>query len=207
MTTTEPATARDGERQRRFMALLDPVHASLNRFARMMSRDREEARDLINETLLVAYERFDSLGDERAFLSFLFTIAHRSCMRSQRRRRLFGALSLGAASRLTAGTTPPDVSADVAALHAAFAKLPAVQREAVALYELSGLSLEEIRTIQGGTLSGVKARVARGRRRLAALLGVSEATPGARPRNVPPPRTPDASDEALFSFTAGGTHD
>ena len=45
-------------------------------------------------------------------------------------------------------------------------------RETVVLFDVSDLSLEEIRRIQGGTLSGVKMRLKRGRERLARVLGV-----------------------------------
>lgn len=189
------------------MTLLDPVHASLNRFARAMARDREEARDLVSETITIAWERFESIDDPRAFLSFLFTIAHRTCIRGRRRRSLFGFLDEGVEKALPSSTTSPEVSADVAALHRALGQLPPAQREAVALFELSGLTLEEIRTIQGGTLSGVKARVARGRRKLSRLLGVED-----RSRRDVRPNAPAALPEAdngastLMLYTAGGTH-
>jgi RNA polymerase sigma-70 factor (ECF subfamily) len=54
--------------------------------------------------------------------------------------------------------------------YAALSTLPEKQREAVTLFEISGLSLNEIMEIQGGSLSGVKSRVTRGREELARLL-------------------------------------
>jgi len=45
-------------------------------------------------------------------------------------------------------------------------KLPDKQREAIVLFELSGFSIEEIRELQGGTISGVKMRLKRGRNQL-----------------------------------------
>ncbi len=50
------------------------------------------------------------------------------------------------------------------------ASLPEKQREALALFEISGLSIEEVREIQGGSLSAVKMRLVRGREQLALLL-------------------------------------
>jgi RNA polymerase sigma-70 factor (ECF subfamily) len=55
-------------------------------------------------------------------------------------------------------------------LDRALARLPEKQREAVILFEISGFSLAEIREIQGGSLSGVKSRIVRGRDNLANLL-------------------------------------
>jgi RNA polymerase sigma-70 factor (ECF subfamily) len=183
------------DRQEQFLALLDPVHDSLSRFVRGMARDREEGRDLIAETILVAFENFGSLRDGRAFLSYLFTIARRICRHRSHRARLFGRYDEGDAAMLAAQTSAPDAAADVPALYAALDRLPAGQREAVVLFELSGLSLEEIREIQGGTLSGVKARVARGRRKLAELLGVDDPAPTKTP--MPPVISPNRNGATI----------
>jgi RNA polymerase sigma-70 factor (ECF subfamily) len=48
-------------------------------------------------------------------------------------------------------------------------QLPALQREALILFHISDLPLEEIRNIQGGSLSAVKQRIKRGRERLMQL--------------------------------------
>ena len=44
--------------------------------------------------------------------------------------------------------------------------LPAVQREAVVLFDIDGYSLEEVAAMQDVSLSAVKSRLARGRARL-----------------------------------------
>lgn len=44
------------------------------------------------------------------------------------------------------------------------------------LFEIVGLSLNEIQTIQGGSLSGVKSRLVRGRKHLARIMGVENPT-------------------------------
>jgi hypothetical protein len=46
-------------------------------------------------------------------------------------------------------------------------------RETVVLFEVSDFTLEEIHKVQGGSLSGVKLRLKRGRELLAKTLGVS----------------------------------
>jgi len=57
-------------------------------------------------------------------------------------------------------------------IRTALAKLPPKYREALVLFELNGLSVDEIRRIQGGTASAVKLRLMRGRTMLAKALGV-----------------------------------
>src|SRR5688500_15221113 len=64
-------------KQERFMSLFDPVHDRLEHFAIALTRNGEAARDIVGETILIAYESFDSLRHPEAFLSYLFTIARR----------------------------------------------------------------------------------------------------------------------------------
>jgi RNA polymerase sigma-70 factor (ECF subfamily) len=162
------------ERKERFMALLNPVRHRLAHFARAMANDYDDAQDLISDTVLAAYERFDQLRDPQAFLGFLFTIAARIHKRRRWRGRIFGTYDPDAAASMHDRGMQPDISADVRNLYDALARLPERQREALALFEISGLSLEEIRGIQGGSISAVKMRLVRGRKQLAQLLGVPE---------------------------------
>lgn len=179
MTATAPPIEPDDrrERQRRFMALLTPHYRYLERYALAMERDREASLDLVGETLLRAWERFDDLRDPRAFLSWLLTIARRLA-RDRRRRRFFIKEHLGHAALLLAETSHiPELSADVTALHAAMARLPVAQREAIVLFELNGLSLQEVAEVQECSVGAVKVRLHRGRAKLGALLGVTVETP------------------------------
>jgi RNA polymerase sigma-70 factor (ECF subfamily) len=162
------------QRKERFMALLGPVRHRLAHFARAMTRNHDDAQDLISDTVLAAFERFEQVKDQKAFLAYLFTIAARIHKRRSWRARLFDRYDPEKAASVHDRGTSPDVSADIRALYDAMARLPARQREAVALFEISGLSLEEIRNVQGGSISAVKMRLVRGRKQLALLLGVGE---------------------------------
>jgi RNA polymerase sigma-70 factor, ECF subfamily len=177
------------------MELFRPLHPRLDRFARAMTGNEEEARDLVHDTVLVAFEGFERLQDRAAFLSYLFTVASRLHGKRQRRMKWWGSYDEERAENLRDYRTAPDSSADVALLHDALARLPEAQREAVALFEISGLSLEEIREVQGGSLSGVKSRVTRGRQKLAELLGADE-DPAAYERTGGAPRNGTTNNEA-----------
>ncbi|HYF03483.1 MAG TPA: RNA polymerase sigma factor [Patescibacteria group bacterium] len=158
------------QHQEQFLQLLEPVEKSLSHFCRAMTRNPETARDLMSETILVAFEKFGTLKDEVAFKSFLFTIARRLHRRARWRKRFFGEFDDVAAHEIHDSNSSPEVSTDAAILYEALELLPFKTREAVILFEISDLSLEQIRDIQGGTLSGVKSRVARGRDQLARIL-------------------------------------
>lgn len=171
LTMSDSPTNPD-DRRERFLALLDPAYKQLEQFCFAMERDRERAYDLIGETILRAWESFHRLRDPQAFVSWLFTTASRLARRQRWRGRLFGQYDEERAAELHSHTSPPDSSADVAALYDALSRLPHKQREAIVLFELNGLTLAEVLEVQGGTLSALKVRLHRGRKSLAELLGV-----------------------------------
>lgn len=162
------------EKQQRFMTLFEPLQPRLQRFVLVMTRNEELARDIIGETILIAFERFHSVRDEKAFLSFLFTIATRIFREWKRKHgTMVGASEETLAGLLDPGISP-DTATDIAAMYKALDLLPEKQREAVILFEVFGFSMKEIRDIQGGTGVGVRVRITRGRKKLAQLLGVEE---------------------------------
>lgn len=158
-------------RQNRFLALLNPQYDAFARYVRAMVRNPEDARDIVGETLLIAFEHFDEIRETESFLFYLITIAKRLHWKAAKRRKRQLPLERQHEDlRIDPGASP-DLSPDIAALYAAIDRLPLRLREALVLFELTGLRLEEIRRIQGGTLSGVKSRVARARKKLARMLG------------------------------------
>lgn len=158
------------DRSERFLRLYEPHRDSLWRFVRSMVRTPHEAEDVVSETVLQALEGLHRLRDDQAFVSYLFTISSRIVKRTRWRRRLFGDYDDEAIAERHHSDPLPDTQADVEILRQALQQLPAKTREALIMFEINGFSLEEIREVQGGSLSGVKSRLARGRKTLARLL-------------------------------------
>ncbi len=157
--------------------MLEPVWNPLARYCNSMAGDRETARDLMSETLLVGFQHFEQLRDSAAFRAYLFRIAMRINLEWKKRSARQTPLTEELARHLEQTTLSDDGRAaerslDAGDLYAALATLPKKQREAVVLFEISGLSLKEIQDVQGGSLSGVKSRIVRGREELARKLGV-----------------------------------
>lgn len=173
MSNTNAGRVDQKARQETFLRLLLPVRNQLFRFAVALMRDHDDAMDLTSETILIALQGYDERKPESGFKSYLFTIATRLCRRITARRRWFAPLQPETSELIAGDDTPPDVAADLVALRKALMQLPARQREAITLFELAGLSLQEVQGVQGGSLSGVKSRIVRGRQRLAELLGAS----------------------------------
>ena len=65
------------KKQVRFMQLYEPIHDRFERFCRARVYGEMDHGDLMNETLLRAFDKFDTLKSDDAFLSFLFGIAIR----------------------------------------------------------------------------------------------------------------------------------
>lgn len=165
------------QRQRRFVELLNPVWNSLARYSNSVAGEREAARDLMSETLLRAFQHFEKLRDPAAFRAYLFRIAVRVHQEWSEKSKRQTPLTEELAAHLERTTLADDGLAaerSLAAqeLYAALDTLPEKQREAIVLFEISGLSLREVREVQGGSLSGVKSRIVRGREELARKLGV-----------------------------------
>lgn len=148
------------------MILLETHHAAFVRYVRAMTRDTEQARDIVAETLLIALERFATLREPGSFLFFLIAIARRQFWRLSKWSRVFLRMETKHEDLFIDQSAAADIQPDLRLLHECISHLPAKQREALVLFELAGLSLAEVRDLQGGSLSGVKSRIARARQRL-----------------------------------------
>ena len=156
--------------QEEFMQLLTPVQKRLEKFALAMTRDREQAGDLVHDTIVLAYEHFHTIRDKNAFTSYVFSIASNLYKRSFRRAKFWGLFDSDRAEQIPDSASLPDTRPDVELLYRALAQLPDKYREALVLFEINDLSINEICDIQKSSVSSVKVRLMRGRRKLAQLL-------------------------------------
>ncbi len=163
------------ERDEQFLEALEPLAAGLGRFCRAQMRDQESARDLAAETIRIAYEQFDSLREARAFQSYLYTIATRLARTERKHHDRFPMITEPIANESLSNDLSPELHTDLRLLHEAIEQLSEAERVVIILHEIVGHSLEEIRGIQGGSLSGVKMRLVRARKHLKQLLDVEEA--------------------------------
>lgn len=157
-------------KQRAFLDAFLPIHARLERYVRAMSRDDDEARDTIGDTVLVAFESFERVTAPDAFLSYVFTIARRTLVRHRTRARRFTRGDELTMQSVSADTHPPDAAAEARLVHEALQRLSHDDREVLVLHELADLPLQEVAALQQITLAAVKQRVRRARMRLAELL-------------------------------------
>ncbi len=157
-----------------FWNLVESERHNLWRLARGLTRSYDEACDLMSDTWVTAYRSFPKLRDTSSFRAFASMIAVRLHRRRRWRARLFVPLSEANESSYELSS---ESSHDLGVLLTALNRLPLREREAIVLFEITGLSLKEIQSIQGITLSGVKSRLARARRNLRTM--VADANPDA----------------------------
>lgn len=160
------------DRQQEFMDRLRPIQRQLEKFILSMTRDREDAHDLMQDTILIAWQHMDNLRDPAAFKTYLYTIASNRFKRRFVREKYFGVFSEELQDHLSSSDPSPERSTDASLVRDALQRLPWKYREAIILFEINDMSIEEVRQIQGGTTSAVKVRLLRARRMLVKHLGV-----------------------------------
>jgi RNA polymerase sigma-70 factor (ECF subfamily) len=139
--------------------------------------DREDAADLLSETLLATWRRLRDLpADDEAARMWMFGIARRVLANHHRGRRRRAALAEGLRSALSAA--PPLDPAPLAhSVQAAIAALPGELTEIVRLIHWDGFSQAEVAGLLGIPASTVRGRYARARVLLRERLSEEDAEP------------------------------
>lgn len=157
-------------KQQHFLELYQPVHDKFERFCRARAYYDMPYEDLMNETLLVAYNKYEGLKKETAFLSFLIGISIRLLANIRRKNRPETVDDYQILTNYPDPEKRIEQQFEVDLLYTALAHLPDQQREALILFEITGFSIKEIMDIQQSGASSVKQRLARGRVALAKIL-------------------------------------
>lgn len=153
-------------KQDAFLTLYEPVHERFERFCRARVYGNMDPRDLINESLLVAFDRFESLRSEDAFLSFLIGISVRILSNNHQKKKEQRMSDEVAQKATSARSSDPDIHF----LYEALSMLKDEQRECIILFEISGFNIREIAAIQEVSEDAVKQRLKRGRDKLRKIL-------------------------------------
>lgn len=142
-----------------------------------MTRRRDVAEDLLQETFLRLAQHGRSLVPETRLAPWLFTVAHRLVVSWVRAQAVRAALAGEFPVREPAdpaGRSPADALADSraqAALERALAALPDAYREVALLVGVEGLPPAEVAIILGQRPDAIRQRLARARAMLAESLG------------------------------------
>jgi len=209
MSASEPQASADREEQRRsqtseerrrqFRLHLLAAIPKLRAFALSLAAHSDYADDLVQETLMKAWNHQNSFQEGTNIKAWLFTILRNEYFSQlrKRRREVEDADGDYAGSVVTPGGQESQL--DMADLRIALQQLPDDQREAVVLVGASGFSYQEVAEICHVPVGTVKSRVNRARTKLALLLGngssLADGEAGKRGSREPPGRLPEDSSE------------
>jgi RNA polymerase sigma-70 factor (ECF subfamily) len=163
----------DGEASA-FRSLFERHAAVLYRLARRRLTSDDDARDVVQQTLLQMHRARNDFRRGSKLRPWLFTIAMnlvREHYRKQKRRR---EQSLENTPNVSEPVHEPEVSDEArersARVRSALASLPENQREVIELHWFENSPYEEIAQIVGASVAAVRVRAHRGYERLREIL-------------------------------------
>jgi RNA polymerase sigma-70 factor (ECF subfamily) len=156
----------------RFTQMIEAAVPALRRYARALTRDRDIADDIVQDTLVRALrsEHLFQGNDVRAWLYTILTNLNRNRLRSLARRPPLSPIRENDASDLAG---PELGGRDIGR---AIASLAEDQRSALLMVVLEGLTYREVAEVQAVPLGTVMSRLARARAQIKTYLD-GERTP------------------------------
>ncbi len=192
------AAARAGDKAA-LETLLERHQEQVYRFGMKMCRDPEDAKDVLQETLLAMARGVRDFRGASSISTWLYTIARSYCIKKRRRSKFAPdeerSLETEAATEARQLSSPGAGADEVLAgkqveraLEQAIAGLDPLYRDVLLLRDVEGLTAPEVAEVLGVTVQAVKSRLHRARlsvrEQVAPLLGVEldvAAAPGSCP--------------------------
>lgn len=190
--------ARAGD-DRALEELIERFQARVYRFGMKMCGNPEDAKDVLQDTLLTVTRSLREFRGTSSISTWLYTIARSFCIKKRRRSKfaphreqsLDRDVAPESAEVMDPVRSPDEALADKELHHAldrAIAALEPMYREVLVLRDVEGLSASDVAEVLGISTQAVKSRLHRARRsvrdRLAPLLGSpgdTSALPGTCP--------------------------
>lgn len=156
-----------------YRTALVSIIPQLRRFALSLCRSKHHADDLVQETLLVAWNKRDELRDFATLRPWCFSILRNVYLmeRRQANREIEDVDGLHAAA-IAVQPSQENVVAANQTLDA-LRRLPVDQREAMMLIYVERVSYEEAAAILGCAVGTLKSRISRARAKLVAELDIA----------------------------------
>ncbi|MFM0054481.1 RNA polymerase sigma factor [Paraburkholderia phytofirmans] len=182
-TDSEPVRAHgesEAARSRRFQQMALPHLDAAYNLARWLCGNASDADDVVQEAFMRAFRFFDTFRGDSA-RPWLLAIVRRTWYTEWRRRssshetvEFDDTMDDASFDGWSVGGTDPQAllirDEDTKRVHEALAQLPVEYREVLMLRELEEMGYKEIAAVADVPIGTVMSRLARGRRKLAALL-------------------------------------
>lgn len=194
-------------------ALLERYQPLLFRFGMRMCGSREDAEDVVQESMIAAIRTLANFRGEASVSTWLYTIARSFCIK-KRRRSKFAPQEMASldedrpdleAAADASPVTPEEAASEAEleiAIKTAMLALDPGQREVLVLRDVEGLSAKEVADITELSVGAVKSKLHRAR---ASLRKALEPLVGELAAQAPTPSCPDI--EEMFSRSLEGEID
>jgi len=146
-----------------FARRITQIQDSLYRVAASYLRGEHDRLDAVSEAILKAWDKRETLRDERYFGTWMTRILIRECVNIQRRQKRVLPMET-----MPEETDEPDEA--VSALRDALERLPQRLRTMAVLHYMEGYDAREVARIMGTTKSAVCAGLFRARGKLRAFI-------------------------------------
>lgn len=136
-----------------------------------MTGQRTDALDATQDTFVAAFRQANRFRFDSAFGTWIYRIGINACHDLLRKRKRWDLEAEGPEEDPQVGSSGlEDTVVARIDVTTALAQLTEEYREAVVMYDIGGISYEDIASITGTKIGTVKSRISRGRRQLASLL-------------------------------------
>ena len=151
------------------MHLYEPVHARFERFCKARVYGEMDYKDLMHDTVVIAFEKFSPTVDSLTFLSFLFGISIR-VLSNNKKRTVKKSMHLSSLDNEDFTLNLSQQQEEIAHLYQALNSLSDIQKETIILFEIVGYSIKEIAALHSSSENAVKQRLHRARIELKRIL-------------------------------------
>jgi RNA polymerase sigma-70 factor (ECF subfamily) len=181
LTVLETIQMSGEEKKPDFADVVEAYYDRVLRGAVSVARDRYLAEEIVQETFLSAFRKFDSFSGKSSVFTWLYRIMLNTYCKHHRRKKLLRRLGFVPAEsnpaltrRVSSGGLSPDArvanSEESKLLLNAVDRLPAKLRIPVSMHYFDDLTLKEIAEVLNCRLGTVKSRLFQARKRLCEFL-------------------------------------
>lgn len=168
-----------------FQTLVGPHADAVRRFAFGFVKDWTEADDLAQEALVKAFRSFAAFEGRSSLSTWLFAVTRSVCLdsfkkRETKERQRAAALDESIPATLESTEELLVGKQGAEALWGALKRLKAEYRVPVILFDIEGMSYQDIAEVEGVPVGTIRSRLSRGRSQLARVL----APAGIKPARV-----------------------
>ena len=170
--------AGDGdERRQRFESVYAANFGPVLGYVLRRTRNGDDAADVVAETFLTAWRRFDEVPPGKRARLWLYGVARRVLANHYRGERRRSGLSDRLRAELAGVQSDPECTAELARIGAAFRSLPDADREVLALVAWEGLDNAQISAVLGCSRNAARIRLHRARAKFRTALDARDGSP------------------------------